>query len=246
MNSLKQAFAFDFNKLVWKILIDGENHLMAIETRDKPNKVVSFSVINVKTNTLLINNYQFTEKWLCHLHSIHQNFLVINYSSNENSPVKTGFSVLNIENLTVYDFLNYNIKEIFKEGLLIFTARISPSRLQLLKWEELQEKDLLNMINTDGLKSFKDIEIFTPYTDLSLEWFNLSSVLNYKDYQIKTLYEDKMGIKNQVLKVVKNSNILLEVILDKKIQKANPEPFFVWFSRLFYIQNKSEIVSYFL
>ncbi len=243
--ALLKAFDFNFNELIWKIAVDQENGLLAVECRHQENKTASFSVIDVKNNKFIVEKYVFKEGWMSHLYAIHRQKIIVKHSLSENSPLKSGFSIFDVDKNEELNFFELNLHDAYKEGLVVYSSRISPPRHELMNWE-FDNKKSIAAKELSNFTSFDAPDIHLPDFKFAEPWFKSISVLAYKNYQIKTLYTDNNALKNLEILVYKNNDQLVQSNLDTGIQKANPEPFFVWFSRLFYIKNKSEFVSYFL
>ena len=69
---------------------------------------------------------------------------------------------------------------------------------------------------------------------------------NYNEKNLIFFHETFENIIQQRLIVYQGDTILLDNILIRDIQKLQPESFFILNKQLFYIQNKNEIVSYFV
>ena len=85
--------------------------------------------------------------------------------------------------------------------------------------------------------------ILPKIIDENENWRTIHQLI-YKDLEISSGYKLQGNQFDQYIIITKDDKILFEDIINQTITKKSFDTFFIWQSKLIYIKNKSEIVSY--
>jgi hypothetical protein len=247
-NKLRSILSEKFDGVIWKIELNENHDLIAIESRTIESRKTSFSVFNYKTGDILLKEKSFRESWNLNLAYITENTLIITGHNQAGSPETKGITSINIHDAEVlWEHYNLSLNKVNDLGLQVFDPRISPRRLSWINHLNGESITLINnfeCVNQSLL--FPDVtnQFKIPDFILKEEIIGDLSVLHFRNQTIISFHEKINTIMHQRLLVYQDSSILLDEILIRDIQKLQPESFFIQKNHLFYVRNKNEIVSY--
>ena len=247
-NKLKPILSEKIDGVIWKIELNENHDLIAIESRTIQSRKTSFSVFNYTTGDILLKEKSFRELWNLNLAYITENTLIITANNQAGSPQTKGITSINIHDAEVlWEHYNLSLHQVNDFGLQVFDPRISPRRLSWinhLNGEIITEVTNFESVNQSLLFPSIINQFKVPDFILSEEIIGDLSVLHFRDQTIISFHEKIKTKIHQRLLVYQDSSILLDQILIRDIQKLQPESFFVQKNHLFYVRNKNEIVSY--
>lgn len=244
-DTLKHLFSHKIKGIIWKIILDDEHQIMAIESRTK-EKEVYFYAYDFINKQFLIEDKTFEEKWHLGLSTVHKGILYLHGFENEHSPTQKQILAFDlISNKLLWENYSHTAEGCYEEGIVAFNSRVLPKRLELLN---KANGIFIKNISPEELITFRPIinDIKLPEDHFELDLWNSSQTLDYKDLQLKSFYQQKENKIDHVLTVHQNGNLIFTDYLNHDIQKLMQDTFFVWTEKLVYIRNKSEIVSYLL
>lgn len=247
--TLKPFLKEKFKGIIWKVVLDEEGPIVAIETRDAENHISQYSAFNFQTGECLFKEQSVEGSWLWSLDKVHRGLVFLHSYITEQSPEHKGIIALNQNGTIEWQHYNKTLYVVSMEGLVTYDPRLQPRRLELLKPEDgtlmgsniqeytsyEQEIVLPDIIHHQaGLPSFLPANIEGPVWGLSINNKNCYA------YHLKT--GDSL---TQQLIISQDDTILIQDNLEQNIQKLNPEAFFISRHTLFCIRDeKREIVSY--
>jgi hypothetical protein len=247
-NILSPIFSIKFGGIIWKIELNDNYDLIAIESRSLESKKTSFSVINYKTGEILIKEKIFKETWNLNLAYITEKNLILTAYGQPGSPESKGIISVNIKDAEVlWEHYNLSLNKVNDEGLQVYDPRINPRRLTWIshiKGKDISESDKIEHNNETLIHPEFRTQFSIPDFILREEIVGDLSVLCVRDFTIISFHEKVQNNIQQRLLVYQDDTILLDEILISGIQKLQPESFFMQKNHLFYIRNKNEIVSY--
>lgn len=244
---LKTTLSESFTGIIWKILLDKEAGLIAIESRNAELRQVAFSVHNYQTGETLIKEKSVEEPWYSALAHIGNGHLFINGYEYAGSPVSKGIIALNINTETItWQHYNLSFYDAWEEGIRVYNPNISPRKFE---WLDPATGKSISVKNPTAIHT--DIQLPEPgkielIPDLTERHTIIGEVLHLK-FQEKNIvsFHEKIHDHLQLrLIVYQQDNLLLDIIIANHIQKLQPETFFVHQSHLFCIQNSNQIVLY--
>ncbi len=244
-DTLKLAHSVQCEGIIWKIILDENNEIIVWECRTEDKKV-SFYAYDIKNQCTLLNNFKFDDDWELSVNTVNNGILYLNGHESDFSPVQKGLLAFDLKTQKVL-WQNFSISaQLFtKEGIIVFDTRILPR-----KYRMINDKDgsALNGIDVQDLVHSKALtnDIILPTMTEAKDIINTSYQLTYNALSISSYYQQKDKAIDQYIKVEKDGEILLDEIINNQIHKMSFDTFFVWHKHLFYIKNKTEIVSYFV
>lgn len=247
-NTLKRTVSEIFTGLIWKIKINKETGLLAIETRNSELKQVAFSVLNFHNGKIHFKENTYQESWNLSLEYLGKENLIIKAYENPNTPESKGIISVNLsDGSVIWQKFNISLNQVHEAGLQVYDTRILPRKYLWLDHltsspvdppaQSLPDSNSIRLAEPDN--SFK-LPVFIKHQELVGEFFTLS----HKDLYIVSFHELTGDFMQQRLIVYQGDSILLDDILISGIQKLQPEAFFMQQDHLFYIRNKQEIISY--
>ena len=245
---LTRILSEKFEGIIWKIELNEKHGLIAIESRDTELRKTAFSVINYNTGEILFKQKTFEEPWNLNLAYIAEKTLIITAYGQAESPESKGIISIHIPDAKVlWEHYNLTLNWATNDGLQVYDPRINPRRyswISNIKGDSIREPDHINTKTNNLLFPQLMGSFVIPDFILSEELIGETSVLVFLDLTIISFHEKIQNNIHQRLLVYQEDSILLDEILIRDIQKLQPESFFIQNNNLFYIRNKSEIVSY--
>lgn len=240
-------FAHKINGIIWKILINTNHTYIAIESRNAETKQLSFSALSLESGDFLFRDLKLEEEWNLSLTFAGNSNLIISAFDQSLIPESKGIISLNHDGSINWQRYNLSLDYADDYGLRVFDPRIQPRRYYRI---DHQTAGVLNEPNSVSEKQHQLIfpEILSSYKfpDLINEkiiYGNISS-LHYNGLEIVSFHQKKSDFLEQRLLVYQGDKVFIDDILISGIQKMQPESFFISKKHMFYIRNKSEIVSY--
>lgn len=249
-NSPEQTLQHYFEAPIWKIEIEEESGLIAIESRDAATHTASFSLFNFRTGECLFANIQVENSWWHGLDKVHAGTVFLHGYESENSPQHKGIIAISNTGEIKWQQFNLAIEGVTTAGLLVYYTSLQPRKLMLADplTGQIQNQPVTNIpisyqhIRLPGiLSSGTAVPTHLPE---NIEGPLLC--LDYKELTCWSFHTKKNGGISQHLQIHRNDVIVLHDFLSQDIQKLNPEAFFLLSGYLFYVRNKVEIVSYLL
>ncbi len=246
-NLLKPIVSEIFTGLIWKIKINDETGLLAIESRDSELKMVSFSVLNFQTGKINFKELSYQEAWNLSLEYLSKDNLLIKGYEDQTSPESKGIISVDAANGAVlWSKFNISLNQTGQSAIQVYDPRIMPRRYFWIDQFTSGPVD-------PPLSTLPEIKVRLaqpdPYFKLP-DWINHGeligeiSALVHNDLTILSFHEVFNKFMQQRLIVYQEDSILLDDILISGIQKLQPEAFFIQKNHLFYIRNKRQLLSY--
>ena len=236
-----------FNSLIWKIEIDEENELIAIETRSAEKRSATFSVYNFLSGHCYFKEKSTENSWWWSLDRIHKGFMYLHGYKNEKSPERRGIIAWNAKTGEMaWQHFNYSLDKISAEGLIAHNTLIQPAREELLAPEsgEIIRKNLEGYSELNRDIRFPEVYLSPSKPEFIAE--NLAGPIFYLEISEKTAWSFHVKTDEkftQKLIVTENNSIILDKNLAEKIPKLNPEAFFMHKNYLFCIRDNNYIMT---
>ena len=247
---LKPSLREKFSSIIWKVELDEDQNLIAIETRDKNSHSAAFSSFDYSDGTCYFKEQTTENSWWWGLDRIHQGTVFLHGYKNEGSPEHSGIIAWDAKSgENKWHRFNYALDTISDQGVIVYNPLIQSSKPELLSPET---GELLALM--PGNRSYRrHIEFPDPYRDLALPDFIPANAvepflhLNYNGKDCWAFHIKTAEGFTQRLIITDKKEIILSDNLAEGIQKLNPEAFFIQKRYLFCIRNNNyEIASYLL
>ncbi|WP_017258219.1 DUF4905 domain-containing protein [Pedobacter arcticus] len=244
-DTLKPAYSAKCEGIIWKIILDENKKIIVWECRTKDKKV-SFYAYDFKNQVTLLHNFKFDDDWELSINTVKDGILYFNGHESDFSPVQKGLLAFDLQTKKII-WQNFSISaQLFcNDGIIIFDTKILPRKYRLIAYETGQQ---LSELNVGDLANYRGLNntIILPSMTEAKDIIDTTYLLTFNNLNICSYYQKKGEAIDQYIRVEKNGEILMTEILNEQIQKISFDTFFVWHNHLFYIKNKTEIVSYFV
>lgn len=245
--TISKAFNFIFTYPIWRIEIDAENKLIAVETRNPDDTLPYFNVVTFEGTYVLQDFKAIAKEWV--LAGIQYKKLILKKIAN-NSPIDAGIQVIDCYNPQLQEtWFNYIFIGMVDQGVLIRPKLIAEGfqlflNLQSMSIESKNEipfkpyaSELVYPIIYNG-----QIPLFLKDFPIDGEiWIN-----TVNDYFIWAFYEKDRNNRYQIRLVQSTREKLTEsIIAVSELELKLFNIYFLIHEQIFLLtDNKREFVSY--
>lgn len=245
--TLKPTLSEKVQGIIWKILLNEKNHLLAAESRDPGNKQVYFSIFDYAQGLTLLKNKTLPERWNLNIAHLTENSLLLKVYPDEGHPVSKGIISIHCKTGNInWEKYNISYQNIWQEGLEVYNPDLLPGRSFLLDTETGDK------ITNTSLSPVKSSVILPSSHDQRIipDWLSHNEITGSVLY-IKKNGKNFLAFHEQMVKgiqlrllVYQDVEVLINDILMEGIQKLQPEAFFIVQDHLFCIKGSNEVISY--
>ena len=249
LKTLQPHIDYQFKSTVWRLEIDPITNILFAEIRDNGDKRVSFSAINLENGEVYFDDLQTEERWLTGIETAYDCiFLLHNYQS-ENGPVHKGKEAIDGKTgNTIWSNYTHAFDHLSVNGPIIYDTRLQPPQLFIANiktgaigrpYQSSIDTDVENHI---VLPEISPIETASSLS-LQLKTFgNAVHYLEHNNFRIVSLHAFADGTLQQLLYIFTTDNkIVYQDLLNKDIQKLQPESFLLRKGQLIYLTGKSRL-----
>jgi hypothetical protein len=254
---LQLNFSHRFDGVIWNTLSSGQEDILLVEVRNIENKEVSFSALNLETNSFLWRDKKLEETWWINASAIAAGMVIFTIYMDTNNPDKKGILVYSIQDLKLQWWnSDFSIGEVGPNYVKGFTSRLGLKQVMLdlrTGKEEFKEVSPFQTIASVLLKPVQYTEGM-PYFDtvktFLADRLNLLAVsaLEYLEAKKKIIISyyitEGEGLANYLLVMSDDGNVILKEKLDGPVKGIGLDTFFVLKGLLIFVRNKVELVSY--
>ena len=244
--TINKAFEKNFPYPIWKIEMDCEHSMLALECRQIDNTFPVVYVLDFNGNTLL-NEYNLDAKeWT--LESIQGDYLIFKKFGSY-SPIQSGIKVIHIPSKTqCFEYMEYVIKEVY-QGVIQAFHRSIPSGIYF--YIDIMTGDISNTSNSNLQYPHRDINYPIPYQRnlptfmrdinyIDQIWLQPYNDLFLWSYHSKSEHQYHLNLTLSSKNEVFDSKIILN-----GIDKLIPQPYFTVKDKIFFLSgNKMNISAY--
>lgn len=270
---IKLLFLHSFRSNIWKIHIDYAEELIIVETRDTLQHSTSFSVINIKTGAILLEDFSFDEKWWIGVSASLSHTILFHVLDDEDQLSPSAYLLFDLESKkSVWESKSFQLLQSSPKGYLgkvneeenIEFVLLEPSSgtekmLTKMEYDLIVQGEFNKVENNSAAYPFHYLEgseYFNTIKTFFNQYFGFIPVkaidyLEYKGTIIISYYlyqTDSCGSKgmldNFLLVLDENGNKLLEKKIDSGLVGIGIETFLVIQNQLIFSKNKKEIKSY--
>lgn len=238
-----------FKSTVWRLEIDPITDILFVEIRDSGNKRVSFSSINLENGQIYFDDLQTEERWLTGIETAYEGILLLHNYQTESGPAHKG--LIAIDGKTgkiVWSNYTHAFDHLSVNGPLIYDTRLQPPQLFIANIKT----GAITRSYQPSIDSVADNYIVLPeivpievVSSLSLQLKIFGDTIHYLDHnnlRIVSLHAFADGTLQQLLYIFTTDNKLVyQDLLNKDIQKLQPESFLMRKGQLIYLADKSKL-----
>ena len=255
-----------FNARIWKTSIDTTNSLMALELRSDEEVTVSFSVIDLFRNELVVDQISFEESWWVSLNAISYPFIFFQHFEGDQTPKQNKISVFHIDDqellwecegfhLEFFDdkyaygfMMDEDSKPVYSKIELMSGsfAEVSKESLEIKRVAVLSKENkeasfpVVYHEEDDYFLSLKKFFVFKFRVEIT----KACEYLEYGEFVIIAYYvleTDKLT--HRLLLMDKKMNILYHEKLEEMNKGIASGSFFVYRNKLISIQSKNNLLT---
>jgi hypothetical protein len=249
LKTLQPHINYQFASAVWRLEIDALTNTLFAEVRDSGNKRVSFSAIDIGTGEVYFDDLQTEERWLTGIEAAHNGVLLLHNYQSESGPAHKGLIAIDGETgKAIWSNYTHAFDHLSINGPVIYDTRLQPPQLFLAdikmgsiirQYQPPIDTDLENYI------ILPDIVPLETLSSLSLQLKTFGDTAHYLDhnnFRIVSLHAFADGTLQQLLYILTTDNkIVYQDLLNKDIQKLQPESFLLRKGQLIYLTDKSRL-----
>ena len=247
--TLKPALAETFGGIIWKIEIDGNSPIVAIESRNVAERQSFYSAFNYATGQTLFKEITVENSWFWSIDRVHDGIVFLHSYVHESQPEHKGIIALDSTGEVKWQSFNVTLYDISTEGIIVYNPKIQPRTLEMRAFEDgapipyktgNYQPVARNITLPNIVEKPDHLQNLLPDTLTGPVFYT-----QFKNKDIVAFHSKAGNFYRQQLVVYQDGKVVLEDILARDIQKLNPEAFFIEREQLFYIRNnKQEFVSY--
>jgi hypothetical protein len=248
MTMLQPLISQTFGSTIWRLQIDGQTGIMAVELRNEQDKQTSFASLNLITGEVYFDNLLMPERWLTGIEAVYNGVILLHYYKHENGPEHK--TIIAVDAKTSEElWSNYNLAfdHLSVNGPVAYNTSIQPKKLLLIDvltgqtlrpYDATLDKPLVQEIVIPDMVTANQM---VPGSLPDEPHGNMVHYLNHNSYRIVSLHTFKNGALQQHLYILKDADVVYYDLLNRHIQKLQPEAFVLHKNTLIYIKNKAEI-----
>lgn len=249
---MERQILYTTTSKVWKLLVDEVNQLLFIETRDEDEREVTFSAIDLHTNSVLWQDYMLEEPWwLSMQYAINGILLITEFADSQNPEAKKLIAIDSIhgeglwEHPLLFEAANQSVVLAKNQEQEWLSIDLHQGTLHEIESTASQQFDTDSSQLQFPYRYLPETAYFQTVQEFLIKKSNAVPVLAI-DYAETTqhflisFYEQK-GIRYQqkLLVFSKKGELLFETVLDDELQGIGNEPFFIVEDLLIYVKDKS-------
>ena len=238
-----------FKSAIWRFEIDPITDILFAEIRDSEDKRVSFSAINLENGTVYFDNVQTEERWLTGIETAYNGVLLLHNYQSKNGPVHKGLIAIDGKTgKTIWSNYTHAFDHLTTNGPVIYDTRLQPVQLLIadIKTGAIARSYQPSIdAEAENYIILPEIAPIEKAVSLSLQlktFGNTIHCLDHNNLRIVSLHAFADGALQQLLYIFTTDNkIVYQDLLNKDIQKLQPESFLVRKDQLIYLTDKSKL-----
>jgi hypothetical protein len=254
--SLALHFSHHLAGIAWKTLADPQEHVVYIEIRNPATRTVSFSGIDLASNTWRFQNISFEEKWWISLTAVSSGIILFTIYNDSQNPDKKSVLAYSIKakevvwwkNNFVISFVGHDyvtgvdMKFGTKEAVLDILTGESKGREMLVP--SLQNFSIIHpLVYQESNPHFDTVKTFlNAKTDVSARFS-----VEYCEHQALifiSAFAGESDLANYLFVFNSDGQMVLKETLGMGLKGIAHDTFFLMGGFLIFVKNKSELVSY--
>lgn len=240
---------YQFKSVVWRLEIDPITDILFAEIRDQSDKRVSFSAIDLENGRVYFDNLQTEERWLTGIETAYNGILLLHNYQSENGPAHKGLIAVDGKTgKAIWSNYTHAFDHLTANGPVIYDTRLQPIQLLVadIKTGAITRSYQPSIdTETENHIIVPEIAPIESISSLSLQLKTFGNTMDYLDHnnlRIVSLHAFADGTLQQLLYIFTTDNkIVYQDLLNKDIQKLQPESFLVRKDQLIYLTDKSKL-----
>jgi hypothetical protein len=243
-----------FSGKIWKMAAHPHQPVLFFEIRDEENKTVTFSALNTVTRALLFTDLSLEEKWWVTLEDVRESILLVKFFNDAGNPEKT--TLIGLDFLTgkmAWWKSNFVLQDIGSHTVLGVDQTIGQFRtLDILTGEPttrihgpvVQNFSIQKPLQYYAHSShFETVKLFLQ-SRLKILAVSLIEYMEFDGFIVMSVYCKSEGLANFLIVLNVDGEVLLKELMGERLAGIGLDTFFVFAGTLFFVKEKSELVSY--
>lgn len=252
---LSPAFRHKFSGMVWNMVAHPSKSLLFLELRDENSRLASFSALDLPRQELLWNDLTFEEKWWISLADASGSILFFTVFTNTHNPDRKSLIAYDFETRKIAWWRNnFALSCVTPAGVYGMDLGMEKSLvISLATGQNDNHQPVLPVAR--NFPVFKPLQYYpdsahfeTVSTVLALKCgMTAVSLIEYLEYQsliLVSFYVQDTGLANFLIVFNAGGELLLKEKIGDHLKGLGIDTFFVFSGYLFFVRNKSELVSY--
>ena len=256
IDSLQRVFSHQFSAPVWNMV--ALQDILILETRNATLQKVAFSALNFRKNEFLWLDQQLEESWWVSLTAVSENIVLFTIYIDRKNPDRKGTLAYALDDLRLVWWNNdFSISEVYAHAVKGQAGRygLKHKILDIKNGEEMHSLEAMSPVVSfiqRPMQYAADSDHFNTVKTFLSEKLNLHpvSALEYletdKNIIISCYIQIANGseLANFLIVMSRVGEVLLQVVLDQPVAGIGLDTFFLVDDLIFFIKNKTELVSY--
>lgn len=232
-----------FNGVIWRMEVDELTDTLYVEIRNGAEKTVTFSGIDLINGNDLFTDLQTPERWLTGIEAAYNGVLLLNGYQSEHTPVHKGLTAVDKTGAIIWSNYSLTFDHLTNDGPVVYNTMIQPKKLFLADintgntlqvYDEQKHTEFENSITLPEPVQADSVNLHLPHDVVN----NVLHHLSFNNYIIVSLHAVEQGRLQQHLYVLQHGKPIYHNLLNKDIQKMQPESFILYKNWLIFIEDK--------
>lgn len=240
---------YQFKSPVWRLEIDALSNILFAEIREPADKQVGFGSISLASGKVFFDELQTEERWLTGIEAAFGGVLLVHNYQSEAGPLHKGIIAIDGRTgKTLWGNYTHAFDHLTIHGPAIYDTRLQPKKLLIVDirtGEITRSYEPLFDLPIDNQIVLPDIVPADTLPSLSLQLKTFGDTIDYlahNKFRIVSLHAFAEGALQQLLYILTDDHkIVYQDLLNKNIQKLQPESFLLRRGQLIYLTDKSRL-----
>ena len=252
---LKDSQSWQFDGVIWQILVHPSAPVLFVEARNSADKRVSFSAVNVISGHFLWKDHHFDEGWWISLSAVDEQLLFLTMYLSPENPGSKSLLAMDIPSREIRWFKNnFSFLGIHDQVVVGFDTHLShKTAVRITDGQPVMEQ-------IGGQYDSPSGRVLAPhrYEEGTLHYQTVQRFMNekfgidphqaieyaeYQGYIVISYYQSRNTLANYLLVLDSDGHVCLEEILGERLEGIAVGSFFIFSGFLIFVKNKRVLVS---
>jgi hypothetical protein len=243
-----------FSGKIWKMAAHPQKPVLFFEIRHDDLKTVTFAALDTASLSLLFDDLSLEEKWWVTLEDARANILLIKFFNDPANPEKTTLIALDFTTREmVWWKTTFVLKEIGSDTLVGIDQTTGQTRIVDILTGEATARVHSPVVQNFSIQKplqyyadsshFQTVKLFLE-SRLQILAVSLIEYLEIDGFIVISVYSNLEGLANFLIVLNVDGDVLLKELMGDRLTGIGLDTFFVFAGTLFFVKEKSELVSY--
>jgi len=253
--SIDFNFSHVFDGIVWKTVVAPENNVLVLEVRNNEKRQTTFSALDCRRGKFLWRDILFDEPWWISLGAAVGEVVIFTVYLETNNPDKKAVFAYHLHDQKILWWNNdYSLVSVASQQVTGISSKYGSRvvTLDVLTGNEVSKAEDIHETPDRVVRPqqyLADNEYFATVKTFLERKFNLLPVtaLEYLEYDsviFVSFYLQEAELVNFLLIMSSEGDVMAKEKLDEHLKGIGLDTFFVFSGCVFFVRNKTELVSY--